>query len=285
MSEVQAIQQLHSTARTRKLLRPDIAVRRWAAEKMGELRIALREWLGIHAVEDILDFQDQISQGIRRDLDAVAAAGQDNAAQRRASMLWAAELLYEIDSRGQLSEKSLAEVAKQHKELAGSVQSHAKLLKAWRGVGILANASRKALHEEQMAERKRLKEARGQVAGHIGKGPDVENPATSVATNDLLADAKQALVSGAQRPEGEGWESVWCQVVTLNPEGREMGSDMNDHVAGWWNSKQDAVKKPARAWCDLHPPVDDEATETLSEIPTAAEGTYDGVGIPRPESD
>lgn len=111
-------------------------LRHWWEAKKGGWRAQLRAWLGIAAEEEraylagVQTFQwwTNITNGLRADLDATnAAIVRENA---------------DILARVGLCEANLAELVRQFHQTAQGVDSHAKLLRAWRGIPMLAKAAR-----------------------------------------------------------------------------------------------------------------------------------------------
>lgn len=122
-------------------------IRSWWAHrrltKLGERRQRMREFLGIDSLDEdvtvaFLDFHRMVD-GLRRDLDATTAylkqADEDGTAKLNLTMA------------------NLGELTRQFHIVSRGVDSHAVLLKAWRGVPILAKASQAALKHQQQVEK------------------------------------------------------------------------------------------------------------------------------------
>lgn len=118
----------------------------WESWK-GERRMQLRAWLGITAEEEknylngVSTFRwwTDVTNGIRADLDATnAAMAKENAA---------------LLERLALTEANLAEVVRRFHVQSQAVDSHAVILRAWKGIPLLARASQAALkHQREVAK-------------------------------------------------------------------------------------------------------------------------------------
>lgn len=133
------------------------AIRHWWASRMGDLRNRIRAWLGIDQAEnDLLEVTEVtlMVNGLRRDLDAVADTLNQSNDDGNAKL--------------NLTTSNVAELARQFRVVADLVDSHAVLLKAWRGVPILAKASTAALkHQQEVAKvREELKRLASEPGDH-----------------------------------------------------------------------------------------------------------------------
>lgn len=207
-------------------------LRHWWESKKGEWRMQLRAWLGITELDEtvsplVIFAEDHVAlvEGLRRDLDAVAKASTDVG----------------ILHKGRLddTDKNLEELRRQFHFDSKRLDNALEILQALRTVPMNQVAVRKFAENKRIQNDRRARRQRDAAAGVAGSiAPQPAGEGTVAGVPADIETLQKALVSGEQKPDGEGWEAVYCQSC--------------GKIAGWWDSKQVETSRPASAWCVEH---------------------------------
>ena len=158
----------------------------------GERRHQLRAWLGIAEEEEknylngVTTFRwwTDVTNGIRADLDATnAAMAKENAA---------------LLERLALTEANLAEVVRQFHVQSQAVDSHAVILRAWKGIPLLQRASQAALKAQQQVAKER--EARRAQEATAPTRPNAEHVATLPEDTKVIAFGDRLVAAHPDEP-------------------------------------------------------------------------------------
>lgn len=159
-------------------------LRHWWNTKVGKLRHALREWLGIVSMDEDYGVAWDYLYGLRRDLDAVAKAAQ--------------EVGSKLEYRCDATDKNALDAVRQLHAIDGKASDALnriavaeRLIVAWKGIPLLARAWNDAKGREDKKMRKGMK--------HLATlGPD----AKAIAVGDQIVVASPDAPSRVF-PEGE----------------------------------------------------------------------------------